>query len=649
VDGLEAPEDYPLISMETPVSSFKLQTDAPEGRKRFPTRRRLPWGTLAVVMALMSPARAMDYAVPYVRDGLADSIDTFGYGSTLGLLEMNTGGNNINTYSNSPAWGLQTFQAVHDLSGYNIVGGNLVPDPGYTPTTNDDAHGTLVAHILDNMFSYNNQTNIPYTQMNMATDHISTQSLGMAPRASYYGALFNGNGTKLAFVLLNDSLAYLTNGIPGIVNAACHAQAINCSWGVTVSQASDLNGMSDISLLMDEYTGYYGKTRGTTGTYGNTLMVVASGDSGGLLSAPADAYNVLTVGALDSGNPSSPNLDDPTRAPIPRVAGYSAKLPLADGRCGVDVVAPGTDMAILENFTVAAGSNNTLATFTGAQGSTGFATPLATGIAGILYGAPYHPTDNTETLISVSPTTLKGTAFSTDNKLIKAVIMNSADKIPGCDANGVAQSTWQPGLVTVGLDGVTNSIHPLNYAVGSGQANAQEAYNTYYEQGNRFWDVNTLSANGQIYYYTEGQGKFINSTPGLPTLQLTATLVWDRRVDYVVNTDTNDLDTLGTLNTNLLSNIFLVLQQQTGPDTWTDIYRSISTVDNVQQIYMNDLSSVNVYRLEVIADNLVDLTLGEQYALAVSYISIPEPSTIALALLALSGLCFRRRYLRLRG
>ncbi len=592
--------------------------------------RWLPCGTLAAMLASMSPAaQAMNYSVPYVRHGLGNSLDTWGYGSTLGLLEMNSGNNNINIYSNSPVWGLQTFREVQDYSGCNFPYGPWpVPEPGYTPTTNDDAHGTLVAHILDNMYSYNNQTNIPYTQMNMATDHISTRSLGMAPRASYYGALFDGtgrNGAKEAFLLLNYSLYYLT--------VFSHVQAINCSWGVTVNQASKLNGMSDTSLLMDEYTGYYCKSNGTTGTYGNTLMVVAAGDSGGLLAVPADAYNVLTVGALDSGNPSSTNLDDPTRAPIPRVADYSSKLPLADGRCGVDVVAPGTDMAILENFKVGADSNNTLKTFTGALGSTSFATPLVTGLAGILYGAPYHPWDNTESIITLSPTTLKGTPFSTDNKLIKATIINSADKIAGCDSNGLAQSTWQPGLIAVEPDGVTNSIHPLNYAVGSGQANAQETYNTYYEQSNRFWDVNMLSANGQINYYTEGQGKFINTSPGLPKLQITATVVWDRHVDYNVNTDTNDTDTIGTLlnDTNLLSKIFLVLQQETGPDTWTDIYRSISTVDNVQQVYMSGLSSTNVYRLEVIADNLADQTLGEQYALAVSYMSIPEPLVIGLA------------------
>ena len=575
--------------------------------------------------------RAMNYAVPYVREGLEYSLDTWGYGSTLGLLEVNNGDNAILTYSNAPEWGLQTFRDVQDFSGY-------------TPTVDDSAHGTLVAHILDNMYTYNSQTNIPYGALNLMTDNITTLSLGMAPRASYYGALFDGSDTKSAFLSLNSSLAYLTG--------TAHVQAINNSWGGTVTQASDLNGLGDYALLMDEYTGYHGKTNGTTGAYRDVLMVIAAGNSGALLGTPADAYNGLSVGALDSGNHTSTYLDDPTRAPIPRVVDFSSKLPLANGRCGVDVVAPGTWMAIVENFTVGTDNGNlVLKNLSGVLGSgTSFATPLVTGLAGILYGAPDHPVDNTESLISVSTATLKGTPFNTDHKLIKALIINSADKIAGCDSNGVAQAVWQPGEISVGLDGVTNSIHPLNYAVGAGQANGYEAYFSYYEVSNRFWDVNMLNANGQTNFYTYGQDKFVNADLSSPALRLTATLVWDRHVDYTVNTDTNDLNNLGTLlDTNLLSNLDLVLQEETAPGVWIDLYRSVSTVDNVEHIFMDELSSTNIYRLDVVASSLVDPVGGEQYALVVSYLPIPEPTTAALTGLFALGALARRRWLRRRG
>jgi hypothetical protein len=588
-------------------------------------------GALLALLVSGPVLHAMNYSVPYVRDGMPFSLDTWGYGATIGIIEVNNGDNAILTYSNAPERGLQTLYTVQDFSGF-------------APVTNDSAHGTLVAHILDNMFTYNSQTNIPYTALNLATDNITTWSLGMAPRASYYGALFGGTNTKAEFLSLNSSLDYLIN--------SNHVQAINNSWGANVTNALYLNGMDDYALLMDEYTGYFGKTNDTTGAYRNVLMVMAAGNSSNLLGVPADAFNVLSVGALDVGNHTTTYIDDPTRSPIPSVAPFSAQRPLADGRCGVHVVAPGSWIAVIENFTVGTDTNGSLVLkdLQGVLGDgTSFAAPHVAGEAALLYGAPNHPLDNTEGLISVSPTTLKGSAWNTDHKLIKALIINSADKIAGLDSNGVAQAAWQPGLITVDLDSVTNSIHPLNYAVGAGEANAQEAYFSYYEVSNRFWDVNTLAAEGQTNYYVYGQSKFTNVNPYQPGLRLTATLVWDRHVDYVVDTDTNNGVLGSLLDTNLLSNLDLILQQETTPGIWVDIYRSISTLDNVEHIFLSELSATNSYRLDVIANSLGDPLGGEQYALVVSFLPVPEPSTIALTgAFALAALA-RRRWLRRRG
>ena len=157
-------------------------------------------------------------------------------------------------------------------------------------------------------------------------------------------------------------------------------------------------------------------------------------------------------------------------------------------------------------------------------------------------------------------------------------------------------------------------------------------------------------ANNQTNFYTYGDGKFtVSADPAEPSLRLTATLVWDRHVDFTVNTDTNVLDDVGSLlDTNMLSNLDLILQEETAPGVWTDIYRSISTVDNIEHIYMDELSATNTYRLDVVANSLVDPVGGEQYALVVSYLAIPEPTTAALTgLFALVALARRRRWGRL--
>ena len=138
------------------------------------------------------------------------------------------------------------------------------------------------------------------------------------------------------------------------------------------------------------------------------------------------------MGALDAINPNATALNDPGRAPADRVAPYSSWRPLANGRAGVDVVAPGTNLwsTLAIDYT---GTNGLVA---GVASGTSFATPHVTGEAALLYGAAQYP------LFGISD---KGTILSTDHKLIKAIIINSADKIPGLDAQGNAQKHLAAG------------------------------------------------------------------------------------------------------------------------------------------------------------------------------------------------------------
>ena len=581
------------------------------------------WCLVALLALPAGSARAINYSVPFVRDGLPyfnpdGSLYATGYGATVGEIEVRGDeGNGIDGFDGhrqsglgpnpgDPGYGQYGFVNVEDFSGAN------------NPADND-FHGTFVAGI-------------------MASEYISVSDgvnsgpfLGVAPLATYYGAVFSGSGDKAGFLSLNSSLNYV------LVQQG--ATVANNSWGAMVKSASDLDGNSATSLLMDEYVGYAGKTGGTTGQYSDKLLVIAAGNNGelgGLLDQPADCYNGLTVGALNAVNPNATGLFDPGRMPADQVAPYSSWAPLANGRGGVDVVAPGTDLwsTLNINFT---GTNGLIA---GTASGTSFATPHVTGVAALLYGEAAVPPNGW-------PITDKGTWFSTDHKLIKAIIINSADKIPGLDANGNAQSTWQPGEMTT-TNGVPNAIAPLNYAVGSGSVNGNSAFLDYNEAGNSFWDLNTLAATGDDIYYTFGIGKFSTLDPTQLLSGLTATLVWDRHVDFTVDT-TSDPTTVGQVTKDLLSDLDLILQEEVAPDVWQDVYMSGDTGSTVDQIYLPELSGTAEYRLDVHGGDVADpSTNGEQYALAVTFTTVPEPGAAWLLVVAMLGAMAARSWRRCR-
>lgn len=569
-------------------------------------------GAAALGLASALSAQALDLSVPYIRLGLpyfgADGVA--GFGAVVGHIEVRGAeGNGIDGFNGhrqtglgpnpgDPNFGQFGYQDVRDFTGDN--------DP-----SDNSFHGTFVAGVMAG----------EYISVSNGTQ--SAPFLGVAPLAKYYGAIFDGDGTKAGFLSLNSSLNYVLQ-VSG-------ASIVNNSWGSNPTSAAQLDGSTFAeSLLLDEYTGYAGKTGGTTHTYLDRLMVTSAGNSGadtGLVGSPAESFNGLSVGALDVVNPAASELFDAGRTPVARVAPYSSWRPLADGRAGVHVVAPGTN--IWSTLAINYFNQNDLVA--GVASGTSFAAPHVAGQAALLYGA-----------VSGLFLTEKNTLlFGADHKLIKALIINSAVKIPGLDATGTPQSTWQPGLLTT-TGGVPNAVVPLNYAVGAGSANAEEAFAQLRESANRFWTLDTLLTTGTERFYTFGTGKFVSDTPSEPLIGLTATLVWDRHVDFTVSTNLAD-DSHGDLTKDLLSNLDLILQQEIAPGIWTDIFLSAGALGNVEHIYLPDLATGGNYRLEVRGTAIVEPDLGETYALVVAYQTAPEPGTAGLLLLGVVILGAHRR------
>jgi hypothetical protein len=221
---------------------------------------------------------------------------------------------------------------------------------------------------------------------------------------------------------------------------------------------------------------------------------------------------------------------------------------------------------------------------------------------------------------------------------IKAMLMAGAQHLAG----------WHHGS-TITTDDL---MVPLDYAQGAGQLRIDRAYTiltagrraAYTAVPRRGWDTNSASRTRSPTYQ-------INLTSAVRSF--VAVLTWNRR--FVAST------IAFTQRTQILANLSLYLQQKVGK-TWRNIDRSLSTRDNVEEIYRPSLSA-GTYRLMVTGDMSEYYSLAWDSDLASSKAlpatpgriatagsyggayarAVPEPSTLLLALPAALLLLRRKR------
>ncbi|HSV15171.1 MAG TPA: S8 family serine peptidase, partial [Tepidisphaeraceae bacterium] len=270
---------------------------------------------------------------------------------------------------------------------------------------------------------------------------------GIAPFANLWsGAIATGFGPGGSFFLSDASFAtpYLMAMKTG-VNGLGTADVINSSWG----DASELDGNGLYTLTIDALAAATGKT-----------VVLAAGNSGpgaDTVGSPASGFNAIVVGALGSdtsnpqyGTPSNFSSRGPNDVFIPIAADGSAGVTLKAKRAPVDLAAPGENL-IVAYYGGATGSNSGgIDTSNGATNfysfnaaGTSFAAPIVAGGAALLVDAAhsYFPNDDK----------------AVDGRVIKAVLMNAADKTVG----------WDNGQSLVG--GVVRTTQALDYATGAGR------------------------------------------------------------------------------------------------------------------------------------------------------------------------------------
>jgi len=429
---------------------------------------------------------------------------------------------------------------------------------------------------------------------------------GMAPLAEIQsGAIavsWTNSGTfeitKESF--LTPYLQFFTGGSEG---AAGKMDVINSSWGYTDSTARSAE--------------YAGILDGLARENSTVTFVASAGNSGSEATpgAPAAGFNGISVGALEvnaSGRPS-------------QVAAFSSSAPLdfynpvtqetiLNARAGVHIAAPGTGFVL-----PAYEETNPTATdlyYINADG-TSFAAPIVSGGVALLK--------------DLAKTEMAANTAALDSRVIRSVLMAGATRTAGWD-NGQEQ-------VSATLIRTTQA---LDYAVGAGLMNLTQSVDIYRnaytsEQrsalGTVGWTFDTVGDEDVSYF-------FLNSETDI---ELTISLNWFAATDFDEATESyTDL---------WFSDLNLSIWLIDGDVFTTMVAESASTYGNSEFLRITLAGNARYGFLITNEGTIFDTTgnpvgfQSEDYAVAWSVQSVPEPGTTGLLVLSLAALFFRRRRL----
>jgi hypothetical protein len=231
---------------------------------------------------------------------------------------------------------------------------------------------------------------------------------------------------------------------------------------------------------------------------------------------------------------------------------------------------------------------------------TSYATPIVSSAAALLW-----ETANQNAALS----------GARQNLVIKGVLMAGATKTEFTNWSRTATSPLDP-VYGAGELNIYNSHRILTAgkaAAGSGAINQTKA-----------WDFNTAASSSSLLYY-------FDVSSGSTLDQFSIALTWNRIVTPNGNNFTNAQVSLANLD--------LRLYAVNGLALGNEIDRSISTVDNVEHIYQQQLAAGR-YAIQVF-NHSASTEFGLAWGGTLNV--IPEPSS-AILLLTGAGFCICRRY-----
>ncbi len=379
------------------------------------------------------------------------------------------------------------------------------------------------------------------------------------------------------------------------------ADVINSSW----SLSNGANGNSPDTRIIDALAYSTGKT---------VVFAAGNGGSANTVNAPLSGMNVIVVGSLGSdttnpqyNSPSTSSSRSPSDLFIPFNATGTSGTNLSAVRALVDIAAPGENLTLAEYDGGTGGNQFGGATssatnqYTSNLNGTSFAAPLVAGGAALIVdaGKANFPTD----------------AKAIDGRVVKAVLMNSADKTAGWN-NGQNKSA-----------GVITTTQALDYAVGTGRMDLDLAFEQFLHGttdlpgtngglvGQTGWDYGRVASGVSQNYLLSGTIA-AGST-------LTTTLDWFADDKLASGGSYGSFDTLDL-------QVYTYVDGSIG----SLVAQSISPFSSVQHLSFA-VPSTNQYLIAVNWGsanwNFAGDPAADDYGLAWSVTSVPEPVVIVLA------------------
>ena len=485
------------------------------------------------------------------------------------------------------------IEAGHFWNGHEALNSSTTLATGSGALGEFDRHATSVAMLIGGR--------------NAGTSTAAYQT-GLAPGTDLRsGAVASGwNGTAYSL-----SFNYNIAGMFGVYQRAFGtADVVNSSWGT-----GERTGTDFLSL------GFDGMARANP----RTTMVVPAGNAGpaaNSVGSPGSGYNVISVGALTNrGNTYDTPASFSSRGPQDYADPVNGTVPGV--RAAVDVSAPGDTLTSAYWGGPTGGNRPGLPGYkddtSGANvyvfniAGTSFSSPIVAGCVALLDGA------------ARTRAPLSGNADARDGRVVKAVLLNSADKTPGWD-NGQAKGT----------DGVVRTAQALDWTVGAGRVNMSRAYDQYLS-GTA--DVpgtggGTVAGTGWDFGQVGGAVTAVDyllADPLAAGTPFTATLTWFRDRAFLNSSTLQD-------------NAFRNLDLQVWDGTFTKLIAESSTTYNEVEHLSLTLPGNGRYGLRVVyAGEVFGAAGAESYGLAWTTIPVPEPTGAGVLGIAVVGGLARRR------